>query len=915
MPLDHWQRAKEVFAAAVEHRREDRQTFVSRACADDKILEREVNLLLQHHESSHEFLDTPLLRLDECFPEGRLPILSEGSRFGKYTVLRRIGSGGMGDVYLAEDTRLYRRVALKLLASWSNLDTDSVARFQQEALAASTLNHPNVPVVYEADEVDGQHYIATEFVEGMNLSERIARGRLGWPEAVSIAIQVGRALAAAHVAGIIHRDVKPSNILLREDGTVKLADFGIAKLLEQTSSVPAAHRVTTAVGALIGTPAYMSPEQFSGQSIDARTDVWSLAAVLHEMIVGSAPSASENLLRGSPLCAPVVWKAVGRALERDQDRRYKTVQEFTAVLESAIQSRRPRGRSGIRYARSGAVAGLLSLLVMASYLVVRLRRAPVNAEPFRVDRVSKLTSSGKAIDTAISPDGRYVLYIVNDSGRYSIRLRELTTGSDAERIGASDVIYSNPTFAPDSNTFYYLADEKKDLRTLYRAPLIEGTPSKVIEDVDSPVTVSPDGRQIEFGRGRPSAGDTALFVASADGTGLRQIVARPYALAFLFGGACWSADGKSIFTGALVGAERAAIIKVQISNGSQTQLSRSTWRWVGRVNSISDGHGLMFPAAEVESISPQIYQLSLNENKVSAITADLARYMKASASARGIVTVQEDRQSAIWLNNLKDSSQSRRITPLSGGYWQLAWLPDGSLLSQTGAGRELNIWRIFQDGSRQRVTTGPHIDWNTVVSPDGKHLAFVSNRAGGLHLWTGDPEGHFLRQLTTGEGRISSPSFTPDGSIVYCETNSGSATILKIPAEGGTPVRVLPTEARKPVVSPDGKFLACELKDRKLGWQTSIVDLQTARVFRTLPDIPYDDWLRWTPDGRALAYIATQNGVSNIAAKVLVDGSEKRLTKFGEETIFSFDMARNGREIALIRGIVVSDIVLLEGIR
>jgi Tol biopolymer transport system component len=303
----------------------------------------------------------------------------------------------------------------------------------------------------------------------------------------------------------------------------------------------------------------------------------------------------------------------------------------------------------------------------------------------------------------------------------------------------------------------------------------------------------------------------------------------------------------------------------------------------------------MFPAAGLESISPQIYQMSLGENKVSAITADLL--------------------SAIWITELKDSSQSRRITPPSGRYWQLAWAPDGSILSQTGEGRELNIWRIFQDGSRQQVTSGPHIDWGTVVSADGKRLAFVSNRAGGLHLWTSDLQGHFLRELTTGKGTISSPSFTPDGSIVYCETNSGSAAIFKMPAEGGTRVRVLSTQARKPVVSPSGKYLACELKGRGARWQTAIVDMQTARVIRTCPDVPYDSLMRWTADGQALAYITTRNGVSNIAAEKLVDGAENLLTGFGEGTILSFDMARNGRELALVRGIAASDVVLLESAR
>jgi Tol biopolymer transport system component len=191
-------------------------------------------------------------------------------------------------------------------------------------------------------------------------------------------------------------------------------------------------------------------------------------------------------------------------------------------------------------------------------------------ELFRVGRISKLTTSGKAVDAAISPDSRYVLYVLDDSGRYSIRLRELKTGADVERIENSAAIYSDLSFAPDNNAFYYLRDEKTDVRTLYRAPLMEGAPTKIIDDVDSPAAISPDGSQIEFFRGRPATGDTALYVVAADGSGLRQIAIRPYTRKFVYSGAAWSADGKSIFTGAFDAPEKARLIQVQVSNGKET---------------------------------------------------------------------------------------------------------------------------------------------------------------------------------------------------------------------------------------------------------------------------------------------------------------------------------------------------------
>lgn len=905
MPPERWKRAKEVFTAAIDYTGSDRDAFLRRECAGDEELEREVYLLFRHHNSPHELLATSPLWRNEQTLESPLT-LTDGGRFGKYIVLRAIGRGGMGDVYLAEDTKLHRRVALKLLPSALNMDFRAIARFEQEALAASALNHPNVPVVYEADEADGRRYIATEFVQGTNLSERLAHGPLDWPLACSIAIQVGRALEAAHAAGIIHRDVKPGNILIREDGAVKLADFGIAKLLERNGSAASPGSITDA-GGVIGTPAYMSPEQLAGQRVDARTDIWSLGTVLHEMILGYSPSSAEKGLRSSCLSPPQLSRIMQRAIERNPYLRYATMGEFLADLDSVMKLSDPARLASNRY----AIYGIAAILLTAFYFLVAPPRA-VDAEIFQAGRISKLTTSGKVVEAAISPDDRYVLYVVNDSGQQSVRLRELATGADIQRIKASSLIYSDLTFAPDGNSFYYLVDENRDLRTLYHAPLTGGAPVKVIEDVDSPPAISPDGRRIEFMRGYPANDETALFVASADGRDLRKIASRPYARAFLSGGASWSADGKSIMTAVFTAPQQAMLLEVRISDGSQQPLGKHAWRWIGRLSSIAGGRGLVFPAAGPESISPQIYQMSLRSHKVNAITTDLASYRKISASPHDIVAVQEDSVSAIWITSLQDPSLSHRITPPAGRYWQLAWMPDGSLLSQTGAGRELNVWRFFPDGSRQQVTSGPYIDWSTVASADGKRLAFVSNRGGGLHLWTSDSEGHFIRQLTRGSGVSSSPSFLPDGSIVYCETISGASGIYKISPDGGSPLRIVSAEACRPMVSPDGKYIACELKEPNEAWQMVIVELRTAQLVRRFRDIPYGADRRWTADSRAVAYATTHSGVTNIVLRFLADDSKKPLTSFGEDSVFSFDIARNGQELACVRGIAVSDVIVIE---
>lgn len=905
MTHQRWERAKQLFAAAIELSPPDRQKLLSRECGADDELQHQVTLLLQQHDNPHHLLTEPLMRIGAHLPERHVPALPDGSCFGRYEIIRPLGSGGMGEVYLAEDTKLHRKVALKLLPAWLSLEPDAIARFELEAFAVSRLNHPNIPVIFEADEVDGQHYIASEFVEGVTLSDRIAQGPIDWRRAITIALQVGRALSAAHKAGVIHRDVKPSNILVRNDGTAKLADFGIAKLIE-TGSTSSVLQATTVSGLRIGTPGYMSPEQSSGGVIDGRTDIWSLALVIREMLLGTSAEHGPRRLTAS-LCPHRVSKAVERALEPDKTLRWRSMDELVGELEAAL------GRAGSLRTRITyfAFAATLCLALAAGYLFHRMRELD-REQAFRETRISKLTNSGKVADVAISPDSRYVLYVVDDSGRYSIRLRELATGADIERIGASEAIYSDLTFTPDGDAFYYLRDEQKDFRTLYRASVTQGTAVRVIDDVDSPVAISPDGRQIEFFRNRPAAGDTALFVASRDGSGLRQFAVRPDVRRFAYSGASWSSDGKSVFTGAFDNPEKAGVIQVRIANGRETKLSAPEWRWIGRVSSIAGRRALVFSAAGSESITPQIYQLSLATKRAAAITADLAAYVNVGSSTRNVIAVRDDFLSAIWITHAKESDPVR-ITPPSGRYWQVSLAPDGSVISQTGEGRELNVWRFSENGSRRQITAGSYVDWGAVSSPDGKQLAFISNREGGLQLWTSDMEGHFMHRLTSGEAAVSSPSFTPDGRIVYCQTAHGVASIHESQIDGGQS-RLLLMNARNPEVSPDGRHLGCELKsDGRSPWQTVVVGMQTLRVERVFSGLPEGSVVRWVSNGGALAYITTKNGISNIVAIPLKGNSEKRLTDFREGVIFSFDAARDGRGLALVRGISESDVVLLEG--
>jgi serine/threonine protein kinase/predicted Zn-dependent protease len=364
MTPELWHKVEELYAEAKELGPEDRALLLRERCGDDKELETEVTSLLRFHRATQgsAALDgLPWLGL--LSNAAQAPTFASGVTFGPYSIVRLIGSGGMGDVYLAEDTRLQRKVALKLLPAWFNLEKQFVSRFAQEALAASALNHPNVPVVYEAGEIDQRHYIASEFVDGASLADRISQGPIPWREAIEIALKVASALEAAHAAGIVHRDVKPANILISLDGAVKLADFGIAKIAARFESLPRADRMLTAAGIVIGTPGYMAPEQAAGEQADGRSDLWSLAAVLYEMVAGKLPTPGDPRVKGGANLPSSLARVLEHALQPDPGKRFATGTEFARHLSQVTSRLRPGWRIAL------AAAAVVVIAVATAWVI------------------------------------------------------------------------------------------------------------------------------------------------------------------------------------------------------------------------------------------------------------------------------------------------------------------------------------------------------------------------------------------------------------------------------------------------------------------------------------------------------------------------------------------------------------------
>ena len=371
MTSERWQQVEEVLQAALDRPPHERSSFLNEACSGDEGLRQEASSLIDAYDEAGDFIEEPAIAHDAHVLLGNNGQDNIGREIGPYQIIERLGAGGMGEVYLAEDRRLARQVALKILPPYFVSDEARLRRFQREARAASALNHPNILTIHEVGEVDQVHFITTEFVDGQTLRELIAQENLSLAGVLEIAIQVAEALTVAHAAGIVHRDIKPENIMRRRGGLVKLLDFGIAKLLEPPSSDSETAKTQTETGVVLGTVGYMSPEQARALPVDERTDIWSLGVVLYEMLAYRVPFVGATRMdtmvailerEPAPLfqfaSAPAVLseleRVVSKALRKERDERYQSTGEMLTDLKSVTQKLEPAGAQVLDDSMRGA---------------------------------------------------------------------------------------------------------------------------------------------------------------------------------------------------------------------------------------------------------------------------------------------------------------------------------------------------------------------------------------------------------------------------------------------------------------------------------------------------------------------------------------------------------------------------------
>jgi serine/threonine protein kinase len=459
MSTQHWQKVEEIFQEALDLPADSREVFLTQACGGDSEVQREAISLLNAYASAGDFIDEPAIVMDARVLASALPDRNIGRVIGAYEIVDRIGSGGMGDVYLANDSRLGRQVALKILAA-SLADPNQLRRFETEARAASQLNHPNVLTVHEVGSLEGISFIATEFIDGDTLRQSIAMQDLSFADALDITIQITSALVAAHTAGIVHRDIKPENIMRRRDGLVKVLDFGIAKpsapLFTNTSLDGTTAQ--TELGVLLGTVAYMSPEQARGLLVDERTDLWSVGVVLYELLSGTQPFTGPTRMdtlaailerKPKPLLSDdpessVQNKLLQRILERtlckDREQRYQSAEELLADLKQTKQSIDwSTVKPGLNLETSGGAKGSSRIWQWAVPLLLLVGVTLVLAVRYRAGRSSPVVPAGIGVETrsySSLSEAEKLVFVRNQEQRISAMMGDRPAALNEEALQA-----------------------------------------------------------------------------------------------------------------------------------------------------------------------------------------------------------------------------------------------------------------------------------------------------------------------------------------------------------------------------------------------------------------------------------------------------------------------------------------------
>lgn len=819
-----------------------------------------------------------------------------GQTIQHYRVIGRLGEGGMGVVWLAEDIRLGRQVALKVLSTSLSADPAALDRFETEARLASSIAHPHIVSIYDVGSFGDGRFIAMELVDGQNLDRLLATRRLRVDEVVEWALQVADALAAAHRVGVFHRDVKPANIYIARGGYAKLGDFGIAKLFEQGHDPGATMAPGTTAGMVLGSPHYLSPEQAQGEPLDARTDVFSFAATLYEMLTGhrafagsSAAEVIASVLRENPAPPSRVHPEIPRALdaivtkglEKRREYRYQHMDDVVADLRRVKRdlesgkigddpAQRSSGRSRVGVRSVAALALLVGAILGAliSFWGLPPGRAG-NAERRTYDLARVTSEPGLEDAPTWSPDGRSLAYTSDDNGHLGIWIRQIP-GERSIRVGTSDVDEGHPTWSPDGNWIAFVSSRNRGGRfgiflgsrpiemyvagqngDLFVMPALGGTARKLADDAYDP-SWSPDGSRLAFRSIRDGA--WRLYTVALDGGQLAPIKGvEPRALA-----PAWSPDGDWIAyvagASAATGWDVYAVparggTPVQITNDRATIALAPAWS--------RDGRSIMYSSNRAGPVN--LWRVAFNVARPAA-------------------------------------SQPERLTTGIGEDINPGAAPDGSSIAYATVHTAPDIWAL-DVGTRhlRQLTSETTVEDYPRLSPEGERLLFYSDRTGADEVWMMRLATRELTRVSRSGGTQN--AWSPDGRHVAYGTSKGLQLVDLNGGEGRTLAAGL--GVAYPAFSRDGRRIAFQ------GWNGHDyrlyqvpVDGGQAQLISTPVGEPGNP--SWSPDGRTIYFQLDQFGRRNIWSASLETGQARQLTQ-GDADDAHPDVSSDGARLLFLR--------------
>jgi Tol biopolymer transport system component len=812
-----------------------------------------------------------------------------GTTVSHYRILEKLGGGGMGVVYKAEDTRLHREVALKFLPETHFEDPAARERFQREAQAASALNHPHICTVYDIGEHEGQPFIVLECLQGQTLKHRIASRRFATEDLLDLGLHVADALDAAHGRGIVHRDVKPANIFVTTRGQAKVLDFGLAMLGGKVASEPDGQTVTrekhlTSPGTTLGTVAYMSPEQALGKTVDLRTDLFSLGVVLYEMATGVLPfggdtsaaifdailhKAPTSPLRLNPDLPTALEAVVSKCLEKDKDLRYQSARDLMADLKrlrrdttsgqsaahpAPAESGRARPRSPLRWAGAGGVV----LAVAFGWWALKGRAhqaplGPITITPFTTD-------GGEKASPRLSPDGERVAY----TWKGDIYVKAVGPGTKPLRITEDSATDQSPTWSPDGRQIAFVRASADKTAAIYTIPSMGGQERKLVDVVGPAHT--PDGVLVPTLQWAPD-GECLVFSEMASEEGPARIVrlslarAEKQTLTSPPAGSLGDFEPQISPDGRLLAFVRSGAhsygnqdVWVQpVSGGEARRLTFGKYAFAIALSWTPDGaeivfstHGSVIRMARVPLAggAPQPV-VGVGEGATdSSIRGNLMVYVQSSGS-----WVEE-----VWrLSHPRTSPSTEAPQKLLASAGNLAYSPDGRRIAfESARGGVANIWLSDADGSHPvQLTTSKSHSGTPRWSPDGRRLVFDSLEAGNWDLYVIGADGGPPRRLTLEPSEDGTGTWSRDGRSIYFHSDrSGRSEIWRVPADGGTAVQVTRGGGFYGLESEDGRDLYYLKSNSPSGiWRRRLSDGDEAEIVKG----PVD-WADWSLTRRGLYY-------------------------------------------------------------